>query len=240
MNDGRLLFAHYALAPNRLGYCGGPEDTELFAYCEAGEADPGLSQLIRQFQAAYPYLRFIAHANGIADPTDRRVVEAYWIGNSLLERVDMRDFYQYILDQFGPRVPAKAMQYLAAKAPAGAHPHHSFHVLDVSMRTGALREQIEDLDKCRISPAEVVRVEGEEVVLRRRSLVLHDGKLALGEPEESRAAHSVGGRTYHQALAPGGVVTVHWDWVCDTIDAHQAASLTAQTQHHIAIANQTL
>ena len=47
MQDGRLLFAHYALMPNRLGYCGGSEHNLLFEYCIANEADKGTEQLIQ-------------------------------------------------------------------------------------------------------------------------------------------------------------------------------------------------
>ena len=103
MRDGRLLFAHYALAPNRLGYCGGNDDQTLFDYCVEGEADNGIDPLIRQFQAACPYLKFISQANGITNPLDPKVVEAYWIGNRLLERVDMRGFYEFLQNLAGPR-----------------------------------------------------------------------------------------------------------------------------------------
>jgi hypothetical protein len=40
-------------------------------------ADEGLRQLVLKFDGALPYLRLIAHANGVSDPFDRRVVEAY-------------------------------------------------------------------------------------------------------------------------------------------------------------------
>ncbi len=80
MQDGRLMFAHYALMPNRLGYCGGSDNQTLFDYCVAHESDRGMDALIHQFQAAYPYLKFIAQANGIENPLDAKVVEAYWLG----------------------------------------------------------------------------------------------------------------------------------------------------------------
>ena len=53
---------------------------------------PGLELLARQFAGAWPYLEFIAGVSGIKDPLDRRVVEAYWLGNDLLERIDMKTF----------------------------------------------------------------------------------------------------------------------------------------------------
>jgi hypothetical protein len=240
MEDGRLLFAHYALMPNRLGYCGGGDSQTLFDYCLARESDGGMDPLIQQFQAAYPYLRFIARSNGIADPLDPRVVEAYWLGNDLLGKITMTDFHKYLEEQVGPRVPAKALRHLMGKAPAGARPHHSFHVLDVSMRTGALRESLDDLDHCRISWAAVQQVDGDSLVVKHQPLMLDQGKLTLGEAEERRVYFQVNGRGYLSTPQPGDLVSVHWNWVCDLLTPDQAAGLERQTRYHLAIANQTL
>jgi len=238
--DGRLLFAHYAFMPNRLGYCGGSDHRALLDYCEAGEADGGLEQLIRQFQAAYPYLQFIARANSIASPLDSRVVEAYWVGNQLLDRVEMADYYRFLVDRFGPQLSPKTREYVIGKAPAGARPHHSFHVLDVCMRTGSLRESIDDLDRCRISWGRVQRVEGDVLVVKSRPLVFQEGRLALGEYQERRAAYRLDGRGYLATPVPGDLVSLHWDWACDLLTPAQVSRLEAQTRRHLSLANQTL
>jgi hypothetical protein len=238
--DGRLLFARYAIAPNRLGYCGGPEDAELFAYCVADEADPGIDPLIRQFQAAYPYLGFIARASGIGDPFDARVVEAYWLGNALTRRVDAGGFHAFVEESVGRRVPPRLLRHLAGQVPAGARPHHSFHVLDVSTRAGALSDDIETLDRCRIAWGTVEAVHGERVRVRARPLVLAQGRFALGEPQQREARRAVEGRGYLDDLAPGATVTLHWDWVCDEVTPAAAAALEAETRRHLAIANTRL
>ncbi len=238
--DGRLLFARYAIAPNRLGYCGGPTDDELFAYCVEDEADPGIEPLIRQFQAAYPYLGFIARASGIADPFDARVVEAYWLGNALTRRVDARGFHAFVEESVGRRVPPRLLRHLTAQVPAGARPHHSFHVLGVSTRAGALPDDVEALDRCRIAWGTVESVEGERVRARVRPLLLAGGRLALGEPVLREARRAVDGRGYLDALAPGATVTLHWDWVCDEVTPAAAAALEAETRGHLAIANARL
>jgi hypothetical protein len=240
MQDGRLLFSHYALMPNRLGYCGGSDNQTLLEYCVANEADKGLEQLIRQFQAAYPYLQFIAQANSIVNPLDPRVVEAYWVGNQLLNRVEMADFYRFLAAKIGPRVSPKALKYIIGKVPAGARPHHSFHVLDVSMRANALRENIEDLDQCRISWGTVVQVEGDFLVVRYRPLEFKEGLLTLGEPTERRVAYRINGQGYLTNPVAGDLVSLHWHWACDRLSPEQAAILELQTLRHLALANQTL
>ena len=56
-------------------------------YAEAGVVDQGLVQLVQAFSGAWPYLELISAGCDIGDPLDQRVVEAYWVGNELLDRV---------------------------------------------------------------------------------------------------------------------------------------------------------
>ncbi len=84
---GALLFARYAYPPNARGLCGADAPATLLEYGDARAADGGLVELARTFEGAWPYLTLIAQANGVADPLDPRVVEAYWVGNGLLARV---------------------------------------------------------------------------------------------------------------------------------------------------------
>ena len=130
-SDGTLLFARYAFMPNRLSYCGGDDNKTLFEYCVANQTDPGLVNILRQFQAALPYLKLIATNNGIADPFDARVVEAYWIGNRLLDQVNMTQFYDSLNERLSSKLSSKTLNHLLSKPPLGARPHHSFHVFDV-------------------------------------------------------------------------------------------------------------
>ena len=92
MIAGPLLFARYAYPPNSLGYCGADATRTLLEYGDARASDGGLAELARTFEGAWPYLTLIAHANEIADPLDPRVVQAYWVGNELLDRVEPGDW----------------------------------------------------------------------------------------------------------------------------------------------------
>jgi hypothetical protein len=98
--DGPQVFARYAFMPNRLTYCGGDDNRALFDYCMAGITDPGLRGLLLKFSGAMPYLRLIARCNGIADAFDARVVEAYWLGNELLQGVEARALYDSLRTRF--------------------------------------------------------------------------------------------------------------------------------------------
>ncbi len=238
--DGRLTFARYAFMPNSLGYCGGPKDRELLEYTVEDVADDGMNRLVRQFEAAYPNLLFIAESSGIGNPFDARVVEAYWVGSDLLDRLPPQDFHSFLTEKIARRVPKRLHKYIAAKAPAGARPHHSFFVFDVGTRTGMLETNLETLDKCRISWGIVENITGDMVSVRYEPVVLDNGKLALGTPTLREARRSAEGLSYLPDLKIGDAVSLHWGWVCDRLTPEQVTRLSAETNHHIDIANETL
>jgi len=62
----------------------GDPDALLGAASEGGKQE-GLRHVAARFEGAWPYLQLIAACNGIGEPLDRRVVEAYWVGNELLK-----------------------------------------------------------------------------------------------------------------------------------------------------------
>src|SRR5689334_5223810 len=85
--SGPLAFARFALPPNLLGYCGTEDHDALAGLARAGLDSADLVELCRSFEGAWPYLELIARGSGIRDPLDPPVVEAYWVGNGLLDRV---------------------------------------------------------------------------------------------------------------------------------------------------------
>src|SRR5205085_11004381 len=126
---------------------------------------------------AWPYLQLIARSSAIADPFDPRVVEAYWIGNELLDGVEVRQLYDSLLERFGKQLSGRTRDLVLGKAPAGARPHHSFHVLDVHSRVGELSQSLATMDHCRVSWGTVADVVGGELAVDRVPLLLEQGKL---------------------------------------------------------------
>lgn len=236
---GALRFGRYAFPPNRLGYCGPDEQASLREYVTSRTFDGGLVELERRFEGAYPYLQLIAGAGGIPDPFDDRVVEAYWVGSPLLERVEPGRL-SGSLERLRGRMPAKDFGWLERKAGLGAQPHHNFHVFDVYTRAGLMREGrsaplLSVMDSCRVSWGRVLSAAPAGPLLVARSpLVLAAGKLALG-PEEPRELEG-----YGDDLAPGDIVSVHWDWACEKLDAGALSRLRRATAHALALANLTV
>ena len=241
--EGVLRFGRYAFPPNELGYCGPDDHDALLGYVVGRRPDQGLVELGRRFEGAYPYLKLIAESNGIADPFDSRVVEAYWIGNGLLNGVDAGAFRESLHDRFASRMSGRTFAWLGGKPAAGATPHHNFHVFEVYTRAGLMNGDtsgplLEVMDSCRISWARVVEVQTDHLVVSRRPLELAAGKLALGAPREVRA--NAGAGDYIPFVKPGDTVSMHWSWACEVIDRGELARLRAATRSALAMCNRTI
>jgi hypothetical protein len=237
---GLLRFIHYGFMPNHLGYCGGDDNRELLEHAAAAVADRGLEPLLRKFTGALPYLKLIAGANDIADPFDERLVDAYWIGNELLERVEVRQLYDDLTSRFQKQLSPGVLKWVAGKAPAGARPHHNFHVFDVYSRAGEQGMSLEAMDACRVSWGSVTADLGAEVLVERQPLQLVEGKVALGPAALTVARRQLDGLGFVQRLEPGALVSLHWGWVCEQLSEQQLARLQHYTDHHLRLANQTL
>jgi len=242
---GPLLFARYAFGPNRLGYCGPGDARELFEVAVDGGHESDLRALARQFDGAWPYLQLIAQANGRADPLDPQVVEAYWLGNTLLDHVGPVEVGTSLQARFRPRLRANAWRWLAETPEAGAKPVHAFHVLDVFPRTGLLRSDpvadvLKVIDDCRIRWGRVVSVEGDWLVASVVPIRLVDGHLALVEPQIERVQAWRDGTGFIDRLEPGDTVSIHWNWACERLDGRRLANLAGWTRHQLEIANRSV
>ncbi len=235
---GALVAARYGFPPNRLELCGPGETRAILDYLAEGASDRGLEEILKQFAGAYPYLRFIAAANGIPDPFDRRVVEAYWIGNDLLDNVRMADFYRHLEDRFQKRSPRKLFQAVLGQIPEGARPHHNFHVFAMPIRTGHVEvaHTVQTMDECRISWGAVTALVGGAMAVERRPLVLRGDDLVLGEPEPRMVRWQFNGKAFVDAQ-PGDVVSIHWSCACDRLTSDQLTHLTRETRFHLALVN---
>ena len=238
--DGTIMFARYAFMPNRLGYCGSDDNKTLFDYCAAKHTDPGLVFILQKFQAAYPYLRLIAHSNHIFDPFDARVVEAYWLGNELLDQVEVAQFYTSLRDRFAKQLDPKTLDYLLSKPPLGARPFHNFHVFDVHSRTGILEHSLDTMENCRIGWGRVKEIEATHLVVEHQPLVLEYGQLKLGESTEKRVLRQIDGIDFVTNCQVGDTVSFHWDWACEVLSPRQVRNLEKYTNYHLKLANQTL
>ena len=244
IHDGILRCARYAFGPNRLHYCGPDVGHEVAAHLANKAADPNLQHILEQFRTLYPYLNLIAQANHITDPFEERVVEAYWIGNELLETVSRRKLYNLLVQDLHlkQRLNAKTFSQAADTIGRGAVPHHSFHVLDVWRHTGHQDREhtLTTLDECRISWGQVTIVDGPSITVASEPLGYLEGKLFLAPAATRKLVRKLEADYAIEQLKQGDIVTIHWGVPCEVVSPHQAEVLRSYTLRHLKFANQTI
>jgi hypothetical protein len=221
--DGALLFARYAYPPNALGYCGPTGASAMLRRTATVE----IERRARRFDGAWSYLEVIAESAGLGDPLDTRVVEAYWLGNDLLARVDPGALVDRLRDRFRGQ-PGGTWREATERAIA----HHSFQVFEVYPWALLLRASANGnptplavLDQCRIRTGTVHRVDGETATVQSRPLVWNGSTIAVGPRRDEVVRWSTGGMSLLDGLSPGDTVALHWDWICDVLTDEQSRTL---------------
>lgn len=234
---GPATFARYAFPPNDLGYCGPGGSSALLERGSAGLDDADVADRARRFDGAWPYLQLIAAAAGVDDPLDARVVEAYWVGNELLDAVDPRSCLTSVRSSFAGQATSGLADVEAAV------PNHSFHVFTVYPWVGMLGRgndavALSVLEQCRIRWGTVTSVEVERATVVSDPLIWDRGELTLGPSREESVRWASAGSSLVGRLCVGDVVALHWDWVCDVLDSGQVSTLSQVTRSQLILVNE--
>ncbi|MBW2970451.1 hypothetical protein KY309_02250 [Candidatus Woesearchaeota archaeon] len=233
--NGLLLCCRFSDVTNRLNYCGPLRAFEVFErFIKTGEGEREVRDLLSRFESVFPYLQLIARKHNLS-PFDERVVEAYWLGNELLDAFTVDDFREFLVELGTRGLPSDIVKKLQDKVPVGALPCHAFHVLFVGVGrvTGKVPTNQDNMTKCLISSGEVVEVLGPaEVSVRRLSLTPCDGGWCLA-PADVAVVYNP------EFLKPvvGDVVAVHWNHAVHVIDKMQAENVKVYTQKAIDAVN---
>ncbi len=238
LSSGPELFCRYAQPPNLLGYCG-PADSDGVTAVVDGLTLPSdeLRRLAGAFEGAWPYLELIGDLTG-REPLSFQVVEAYWAGNALLQRVPLSEWGNSVSERFRRQAGGR-WEAVEDALNGGGVPNHAFHVFCVYPWVGLLREgfvepSLHVLDRCRVSWGTVTGLNGLALVARR-PLVWEEGQLGHGQPIEEpfRVPPGLG-------VSPGDVVSLHWDFVCDRLNRAGLRLLSSVHDRHVAIANRLM
>ncbi len=221
--NGLTLCGRYAFAPNLYHYCGPEKQSDLLGYLHEQHTDPGLSEILSQFDTLYAYLILIASENNIRDPFDRRVVEAYWLGNALTQHVTKKALVSHVENALEVRKKMSHSNFASLATSLMSHgmPTHTDHVLSIYMRTGhhAITHTLSTMDQCRISWGKVMSVNGVTVVARVEPLVYENESLRLGVPQLLTLS------CVDVAASVGDWVSIHWGYVCAVLSATQVKNL---------------
>ncbi|MCA4724947.1 MULTISPECIES: DUF6390 family protein [Mycolicibacterium] len=236
---GPQLFARYAYAPNQLGYCGPSEGAAL-----RDGSDDEIRAVARRFSGAWPYLQVLSRMTGIADPLDHRLVESYWLGGGVGDRLDPAEFYAELLAVIGPQA-GHYWTHLTPELADEAAGNHCFHVFGVYPWSRLLGKGMDEhplriLDSCRITPAEVLAREGDRIEVRGRQLTWDGRSLNLSEPCSREVEVFADGYSAVPDVAVGEHIALHWDRICGRLEPAQVQAVDESTSRQLSRTNRRL
>jgi hypothetical protein len=237
--QGVQLAARFSIATNRLKYCG-PADAEpaLYRTIVEGKDIEASRKALMRFEALEPYLSAIAAKHGL-DVMDRDVVEAYWIGNELLDDFT-RDDFLVLLDTLSRRgLPRSMAARLSERLPEHPLPHHMFHVtfVGVGMVTGHVETTLPNMESCRPAWAKVAQKSKESLAVEKPLLTSKKGRLVLGPFAKETVKYDP---RILPTVAEGDHVALHWSWPAMVLDDGQFANLKEYTARSLESANAAL
>lgn len=192
----------YSLPPHKLGYCG-PEEKKtslILDFIKNNQSSrEEIEDILKKFVAAYMYYKMIANENGIKNPFSKKVIEAYWLGNNLLDVFLKKD---------------KVI------------PFHAYHVLVVGSITGKIVFDDKLRDLCRISWGQVKELENDKVLVEYQPLIRKKGKFALGSLIAKEVKWN---KDFVPKMRKGDKVSIHWDTVIEIISGKELKNLEKYT-----------
>ena len=145
------------------------------------------------------------------------------------------------LDERFARRAGSTFPNVANVVPLGGVPHHSFHVFAVYPWLGLLRAgrqgpALDVLDQCRVRWGRVVSAGTDTAVVCTSTLAFSESRLVLAGEHEMRAKR-LARQSDDPALRAGDLVSLHWDWICETLSPARARRLQAYTRKNLDAVN---
>ncbi|MDD5341031.1 MAG: DUF6390 family protein [Patescibacteria group bacterium] len=221
--DGLQMFISYGLKPHQLGFCG-PKESEvnvLLNYLQGNSIEQEhVRQILSQFERAHAYCDLIAKSNGMSDPFSREVVEAYWLGSDLLEKVSAPDLRSAAAQDLAlSGLSQKAVDKAVEKIPKKAVAHHSFSVLSKSGRNIGMNSL------CLVGWGIVREKNADKIIVSSSSLSSRRG-LKFTRDEVKVIAWD---RRIVPDLKIGNVISFHFNQVCQVLNRAQLENLMKYT-----------
>lgn len=225
--DAIDVVTKYSFITNKLRYCG-PKDSYIkfleYIHKPTKKLEKEIKEYIKRFEGLYPYLELIAKKSKLK-PFDEKVVEAYWIGNELLDDFSHNDLKEMIMSLSKRGLPVSYAKKLCDNIPNGMVPHHSFNVIYVGVGkiTGSVKFNIENINNCLIRPAEIVGINKKKIILQHRPFVIEGKKLRLHERKTEEFDYLPNFSEFEET------VSIHWKFAVDELSMQQLSNLMKYT-----------
>jgi hypothetical protein len=242
---GLLRCTRYAIAPNHFGYCGPKKTETLLQQINEDYADKEMSYILSEFETLYPYLQYISRYNKIADPFNEKVVEAYWVGNSLLKQSNFNDYLNFLDEKLliNKKFSKDSLQNLKIQLSKNGHlPHHSFHVFNIfkSMASHIDENILNTMEQCRIGWGKVISTDNiSYAVVSSPTIKIDDNaKIYLAKPISKKIKLRYKDTfLVNKKLKLNSFISIHWGYFCEQITKQQAQTLQLLTQKAIRFYN---
>ena len=203
MESGLLFFAKHAYPASRKSACGPANPEILRKFIQTSQAPRNIRQILMNFPDAVKNLQRIAKANGIKDIFDYRVVEAYWIGNNLLNKFPIR-----------------------------TAPFHLSQILK-SIRSGQWSSgAAKFIEDCRIAYGRILSVK-QPITKDRvigTAKILEYWPLAIKNKSLGFASHSIKQVKFIDPnIQKNNLISLHHGYICSSLTEKQFAHLASQT-----------
>ena len=178
---GIELAARFSYITNSLRFCGPKKASKQFLqYLSKKNNEQKVKDSLLKFEGLYPYLSAIAEKNN-KDIFDYEVIEAYWIGNKLLDNFTNEDNKTIIKKLMQRGLPKSIGENLINNLPSGLLPHHNFNVMYVGVGrvTGSVETNLQNMDNCRISWGKVLEVLQDKLLVQSNLLIKNKNKNEL-------------------------------------------------------------
>ncbi len=234
LRDGLELAARFSYITNALRYCGPSHAADAFiTYLKTKQNKEVVEDALKKFEGLYPYLSSIAKKHS-KNFSDYDVVEAYWIGNDLLDAFTDDDLKEIILLLTKRGLPKAHAEKLIRNLPHGLFPHHDFNVfyVGVGMTSGTVATTLQNMENCRISWGTVVEIHPQNLVVASQTLKQDNKKLFLEE-----GTKTVDYKSDILNVKIGDRVAMHWGFTVCTLENVQQAQLEKYTRKLLQILN---
>ncbi|MFH1785910.1 MAG: DUF6390 family protein [Candidatus Micrarchaeota archaeon] len=221
-----LFSACYGFPPNSYGYCGSSSFTKNLKEALVSKKTKKIEIELKKFQAQYKYLDFIGRENNLA-PFDPKVVDAFWIGNSLLEEIPHKSLQKFIENDLFPRNSIRGKK-LAKYLPENLVPHHSFNVLYVNFVTNRVERSINNFDLCCVTAGKIKSLNPTHAIVDRFSIDFN-GEFIFGKKIEKVDIIRNQVKLVKN-LKKNDIVALHWGMVVGKLNAKQLTKLKKYTK----------
>ena len=258
---GIELALRFSYMPNALQYCGpkvahsnflkyisNSSNTKTFNPKDKEKLKGKIKNNLKNFEALYPYLSAIAKKSK-KDYSDYKVVEAYWIGNKILEKFNKKDMAKIIFELGKKGLPKIIAKKTIENLKEGFVPHHNFNVgfVGVGQVSGSVPTTLKNMNNCMILPAKILKIEKSlknnddnkkeenNLIVSRVLLERENGKYKLTKNDmnnKKNNTHKIKVKflpNLFKKIKVGDTVAIHWNFAAKILTNKEEKNLLKYT-----------